>query len=87
MRVCVGSFQAAAIESVVSEPELCGSGVDRHSDIVHWSLLVVEWDQDKTICGKVHNDENARFQIFKGHLDFTLTHECPESLLHVGGEC
>ena len=28
------------------------------------------------MCGKVHNgitDENACFQIFKGHLDFTLT--------------
>ena len=29
------SFQAAVTESVVS-------GVDRHDDIVHWSLFVVE---------------------------------------------
>ena len=41
VQACEESFQAA-IESVVSEPELCGSGVDRHVDIVHRSLFVVE---------------------------------------------
>ena len=75
VQACVGRFQTTVMESIVLESiGMTTSSFEASSWLSTVSAMTLVGNM--ICCGKVHNwitDENTRSQIFKGHVDFTVT--------------